>query len=120
MDREEIARLLNYHHRTRGMAVTMGTTCACGYWSGSEKFGHEYTVPGLQGADLLDLHRATVIAKALAAESAAEAVTGSAAEAPDGDRVERSERGGTGAAEVPGTAEKRQVDNPTRTERGWS
>ena len=33
--REEVARALTQHRPTRGMKVSMGSTCACGWWSES-------------------------------------------------------------------------------------
>lgn len=55
---DQLAAELQKHHRTRGMAVTMGVTCACGYWTGSEK-----QPPRAAGSDGLDWHRAQVVAE---------------------------------------------------------
>lgn len=58
--REFIAAELNNHHPTKGMAVSMGVTCACGYWTGSEPERGKRPLPW--GADQLDLHRADIVA----------------------------------------------------------
>lgn len=47
---QKIARILNEHKPTRGMRVTMGETCQCGYWTGNEEPGKTRPV-GLQGLD---------------------------------------------------------------------
>jgi hypothetical protein len=57
--REFIAAELNKHHPTRGMAVAMGVTCECGYWTGSEEERGRRPLPW--GRDQLDLHRADVV-----------------------------------------------------------
>lgn len=54
----KIAETLTLHQLTRGMAVAMGHTCACGYWTGNDE--HRKTRPvGYQG---LTWHQAEVVA----------------------------------------------------------
>lgn len=60
LDREDIAKALSKHHPTRGMSVSMGVTCECGYWTGSEAEAGKRPLPW--GGDGLDLHRADIIA----------------------------------------------------------
>ena len=60
MNREDVATVLVKHHPTRGMSVSMGVTCECGYWTGSEPESGKQPLPW--GRDSLDLHRADVIA----------------------------------------------------------
>ena len=57
---ERLAEVLNAHHPTRGMSVSMGVTCECGYWTGSEPDAGKRPLPW--GRDQLDLHRATALA----------------------------------------------------------
>ena len=54
----KIADALRKHQLTRGMAVTMGSTCDCRYWTGQERPGKTRPV-GYQG---LTWHQAEVIA----------------------------------------------------------
>lgn len=49
---DKVTSELGKHHRTRGLAVSMGTTCACGFWEkGRKQTG---------GSDGLASHRAEV------------------------------------------------------------
>lgn len=57
----KIAKVIQEHKPTRGMKVSMGETCQCGYWNGNEVAGKTRPV-GLQG---LDWHVAQEIFKAL-------------------------------------------------------
>jgi hypothetical protein len=67
-DVELAAETLDDHHPTRGMAVTMGVTCECQYWTGAEPLneprGHR---PLPWGRDRLDIHRARLVLDALTA-----------------------------------------------------
>jgi hypothetical protein len=57
---EALASLLSEHHPTRGMRVSQGMTCACGYWTGTESpTGRTVRT----GSDQLDLHRAQIISE---------------------------------------------------------
>jgi hypothetical protein len=64
---ERLYRELSLHHPTRGMAVTMGTTCECGYWTGREQPGVDRPV-GVRG-DQLDWHRTQVAIAVLKGEA---------------------------------------------------
>ena len=66
--RERLAGVLAEHHPTTGMAVTMGVTCACGYWTGSEPEAGKRPLPW--GRDRLDLHRAELVEREIAAARA--------------------------------------------------
>lgn len=55
--------LLQSHKRTTGMAVTMGTTCSCGYWTGEERAG---TTRPVGAHDNLDWHRAEILSHLMA------------------------------------------------------
>lgn len=68
---EAIAETLRLHHPTRGMAVAMGVTCACGHWTQGGR--------RVSGDDGLDAHRADVIAglvPSLSPEDLAELIGG--------------------------------------------
>lgn len=69
---EALAAELAKHHPTRGMSVSTGVTCECGYWTGSEEEAGKRPLPW--GRDSLDLHRARIVA-ALVAQAAALAPT---------------------------------------------
>ena len=56
----EINDILRGHYPSRGMKVSMGETCQCGYWTGNEKAGYDRPV-GVVNA--LDWHRANLIAE---------------------------------------------------------
>lgn len=58
-----IAEATKNHYMTRGMQVSMGVTCRCGHWTGSEPEG--FLGAGLGGRDQLGRHRAMVAAQAL-------------------------------------------------------
>jgi hypothetical protein len=55
---EDLYHELSKHHQTRGMAVSMGVTCECGYWTGEEEGGKNRPV-GIRG-DQLDWHRTQI------------------------------------------------------------
>jgi hypothetical protein len=55
---EALYRDLSKHHPTRGVSVSMGVTCQCGYWTGEEEPGKTRPV-GVRG-DQLDWHRTQV------------------------------------------------------------
>lgn len=63
---ERLYRELSLHHPTRGMAVSMGVTCECGYWTGTEQGGKNRPV-GVRG-DQLDWHRTQVTIAVLKGE----------------------------------------------------
>lgn len=56
---ERLAAVLSKHHPTRGMAPSMGVTCECGYWTGSEPEAGGRPLPW--GRDQLDLHRGRIM-----------------------------------------------------------
>lgn len=56
---ERVALVIREHQPTTGMAVTMGTTCKCGYWTGDEEPGRNRPV-GFQG---LQWHQAVMVSK---------------------------------------------------------
>lgn len=58
-----IAEATKDHYPTRGMQVSMGVTCRCGHWTGSEP--EAYLGAGVGGRDQLGRHRAVVAAQAL-------------------------------------------------------
>ena len=55
-----INNVLKGHYPTRGMQVSRGVTCECGYWTGTEESGKNRPV-GVSG-DQLDWHRAKLVA----------------------------------------------------------
>lgn len=58
----ELAGVLGAHHPTKGMAVTMGVTCYCGFWENRN-------VLRTSVSDGLDYHRAEVIVEYLTAKA---------------------------------------------------
>ncbi|KQO98590.1 hypothetical protein ASF30_11045 [Leifsonia sp. Leaf264] len=60
---ERIASALAQHFPTRGMSVSMGVTCECGYWTGAEPEAGKRPLPW--GRDQLGLHRARIIRELL-------------------------------------------------------
>lgn len=57
-EEEALYRELSKHHQTRGVSVSMGVTCECGYWTGEEDGGKNRPV-GIRG-DQLDWHRTKI------------------------------------------------------------
>jgi hypothetical protein len=62
---ELLAKELAKHHPSRGVVVSSGTTCECGYWTGDEPEGGKRPLPW--GRDRLDLHRGRVAVEFLGA-----------------------------------------------------
>lgn len=62
-----INEVLKGHYPTRGMRVSSGQTCECGYWTGGEVSGKTRPFGGVQG-DGLNWHRASLIAEFLEGE----------------------------------------------------
>ena len=58
-----IAEVLGPHHPTKGMRVTMGVTCNCGFWENRN-------IRRTPTSDGLDLHRAEVLQIAFRIEDA--------------------------------------------------
>jgi len=71
LDALAIAEVLTHHYPTRGMQVSMGATCHCGYWTGSEPDAGKRPLPW--GVDRLDLHRGRVIEALIAGNGGAHA-----------------------------------------------
>lgn len=61
MTPEEIFDVMIEHRRTEGMAVSMGVTCRCGYWTGSDD-----QIARRSSGDGLQWHRANVLAEMVA------------------------------------------------------
>lgn len=61
----DLGETIRSHQPTTGMAVTMGVTCRCGYWSGTEEPGKTRPV-GYQG---LQWHQAVEVAAYVRAQS---------------------------------------------------
>ena len=62
-----INEVLKGHYPHRGMQVSRGATCECGYWTGTEEAGKNRPA-GVQG-DQLNWHRASLIAEFLDGET---------------------------------------------------